>query len=41
MEVKGCLCFFSSSGFDDKIPLEVENDEGITLYDLKQIVNYK
>ena len=32
---------FSSSGFDDKIQSEAENDESITLYDLKEIVNYK
>ena len=32
---------FSSSGFDDKIQSEVENDKSISLYDLKQIVNYK
>ena len=32
---------FSSSGFDDKIQSEAENDKSITLYDLKEIVNYK
>lgn len=32
---------FSNSGFDEKIQSEAENDENITLYDLKQIVNYK
>lgn len=32
---------FSSSSFDDKIMLEAKNDESITLYDLKEIVNYK
>lgn len=32
---------FSESGFDDKVVLEADNNDNITLYNLNQIVNYK
>lgn len=32
---------FSESGFDDKVVLETDNNDNITLYNLNQIVNYK
>ena len=40
-DAKFCYALFSESGFDSKVISEADANDNITLYNLKQIVNYK